>query len=389
MQNQNTEQLKEIFQSFIQLSTRNPSPFKEHPGAISAQDGYIIPPFLGELGIEVLYFLAVIEPWLRNGWKIFARRPEFYPQGTAIANPDLFCKIDEIIQQYNMIILGSGTYYHSDRVMKNLSYNYTNGHLLLKLHSYNNGYSTYANQAHQQKHIHDFYQVLHALLKPYILTDKRPFTIWDLELLAQLDDLSHEAALTKNATTNAMLPSYKPDDFTGGFGFYPPHIGVQFRNLHPNIARNSHVKVLLGAAQKACQIMNLPLLVYGPLKGTIHPPGFIHSHQLADQHSLSLLQFELRALRNCALMFSPESGFADLMGWLQVPCLVEDTVHNDFNLARMNIFQPTMRLLDSKTTLESQIFALMADKGRVGNLPSHQKGLVMNFPAGFANQFFR
>ena len=47
----------------------------------------VLPPYLGELGYEVKYHLARVEPWLRNGWKILARRPEFYPPGPRLNRP--------------------------------------------------------------------------------------------------------------------------------------------------------------------------------------------------------------------------------------------------------------------------------------------------------------
>ncbi|MEF3192078.1 MAG: hypothetical protein K6347_05985, partial [Campylobacterales bacterium] len=40
---------------------------------------WLLPPFLGEMGVEIEFFLASVEPYLRSGWKIPARRPQLYP----------------------------------------------------------------------------------------------------------------------------------------------------------------------------------------------------------------------------------------------------------------------------------------------------------------------
>jgi hypothetical protein len=48
----------------------------------------LLPPYFGEMGFEIRYHLAQVEPWLRHGWKVVTRRPAFYPQDSAIAAPE-------------------------------------------------------------------------------------------------------------------------------------------------------------------------------------------------------------------------------------------------------------------------------------------------------------
>ncbi len=62
----------------------------------------ILPPFLGEMGIEIIHFLARVEPYLRNGWRILAKRPAFYPPGTAFYDPAYFDRLNPLIAQYGL-----------------------------------------------------------------------------------------------------------------------------------------------------------------------------------------------------------------------------------------------------------------------------------------------
>ncbi|MFB2921313.1 MULTISPECIES: hypothetical protein [Aerosakkonema] len=70
----------------------------------------VLPPFGGEMGFEIRSFLGRVEPWLRNGWKIIAKRPEFYPKDTAIYDREYLQKESEIIKKYNAVRV-SNSYY--------------------------------------------------------------------------------------------------------------------------------------------------------------------------------------------------------------------------------------------------------------------------------------
>src|ERR1700743_601327 len=63
----------------------------------------VLPPYFGEMGFEIRYHLAQIEPWLRHGWETRARKPAFYPEGTAIAAPEFFAAADHILKVYGVI----------------------------------------------------------------------------------------------------------------------------------------------------------------------------------------------------------------------------------------------------------------------------------------------
>src|ERR1700744_5107709 len=71
------------------------------PGRLSGER--VLPPYFGEMGFEIRYHMAQVEPWLRHGWKIVTRRPAFYPEGTAIAVPELFAAADQILKSYGVV----------------------------------------------------------------------------------------------------------------------------------------------------------------------------------------------------------------------------------------------------------------------------------------------
>src|ERR1017187_3604442 len=60
------------------------------PEAVSAPSEWVLPPYPGEMGHEIRGFLGRVEPYLRRGWKILARRPAFSPPGAAICDEAFF-----------------------------------------------------------------------------------------------------------------------------------------------------------------------------------------------------------------------------------------------------------------------------------------------------------
>ena len=75
---------------------------------IPACEDFVLPPYPGELGIEIRYFLARVEPWLRAGWKILARRPELYPEGSAVLDDSLTAAENRLFSLYGAVRLATG-----------------------------------------------------------------------------------------------------------------------------------------------------------------------------------------------------------------------------------------------------------------------------------------
>src|ERR1700744_137648 len=71
------------------------------PGRLSGER--VLPPYFGEMGFEIRYHMAQVEPWLRHGWKTVTRKPAFYPEGTTIAAPEFFAAADRILKHYQVI----------------------------------------------------------------------------------------------------------------------------------------------------------------------------------------------------------------------------------------------------------------------------------------------
>ncbi len=71
-------------------------------------DGLILPPYPGEMGIEIRYFLGRVEPWLHAGWKILSRRPELYPAGTAIRDDALTEAENALFARFGAVRLATG-----------------------------------------------------------------------------------------------------------------------------------------------------------------------------------------------------------------------------------------------------------------------------------------
>lgn len=366
----------------IIVETRYGNSKLNFPAQIKSDSSPILPPFMGEMGLEIMGFLPTIEPWLRNGWKIYARRPEFYPPDCAIYDEGLFEKIDKLMVDYHHYPLGNGTIIKGPRVPKNANFN-LQGKKCNFLMKYNQEWQETMPTNVQ------FHRDLNDLLASYVLSPTRPYSFWDREIVAPQDDLIQYCFYGLNSASRALLPSYKPANFVNGGDVYPQHIGVQLRSYHRKINRNSNINLVLNFANQAAQLLGLPILLYGPVNGTHHPDNYQHSYEEAKAHSLPLLAWELRALRTCSLMFSPDSGWADVMAWLQIPSLVEDPIQNFHLLERLNVYQPTMRILDSHQPIKDQILSLLSGPKLVGNLPHSNHILSINKPAGFNNQYFR
>jgi len=128
------------------------------------------------------------------------------------------------------------------------------------------------------------------------------------------------------AAFGAVCPKYKPQCFNYPLFEIQPHIGVQIRNIPINPERNSDINKMLAAAKFSSNLLGYPILVYGA-NDDILPDGFQLSKDLIPDNCMQL-EGELSMLKFCKLMIAPDSGWADLMGWLQVPTLLEQQYYS-------------------------------------------------------------
>jgi len=264
-------------------------------------DGLILPPYPGEMGIEIRYFLARVEPWLRAGWRILSRRPELYPEGSAICDETLTEAEEALFARFGAVRLATGPKIvrPADRRPK------------------------YARAVLARAKAHRLQREWRQLLRPYLGSGAgRPWTRWDRDLTT----VSTAFAVHQIwRVGDALPPSYLPPAFasTSLEWAYPDHVGVQFRRLVWNDdERNSDVATVLAEAEAVARHLSLPLLVYGHADGCSLPAGHCTTASLGPER---LLSRELGYLRNCRVMMAPNSGWADLMCWLRVPVLIERT----------------------------------------------------------------
>jgi hypothetical protein len=268
---------------------------------IPACEDFVLPPYPGELGIEIRYFLARVEPWLRAGWKILARRPELYPEGSAVLDDSLTAAENRLFSLYGAVRLATGPKIVSP----------ARG-------PFNRARAVVANAKARQ-----LQQEWRQLLRPYLSNRLgRPWTCWDRDLTTVATEFIKHS-MWKHGS--ALPPSYLPPAFVSEDQecTYPEHVGVQFRAVRYNPdGRNSDVATVLAEAQAVAADISLPLLVYGDAAGCALPEGTCTTASLGEGR---LLRRELGYLRSCRLMLAPNSGWADLMCWLRIPVLIERT----------------------------------------------------------------
>ena len=144
-----------------------------------------------------------------------------------------------------------------------------------------------------------------------------------------------------------------------------PHVGVQLRTIgakrdrhNARSSRDSDVTAVLTAAWNASIKLEVPLIVYGEPSGCHIPHNCASTWSMSMETGIGLLKFELYSLKNCRLMFSPDSGWADLMAWLQVPTLLEKVI-NPGTWDGMDVFCPRIALFDENSDLSLQIDHLL------------------------------
>ena len=341
-------------------------------------DALIIPPFLGEMGCEIHFFLGAVEPWLRSGWKILARRPEFYPEGTAVHDANLFAKIDALLKEFSAIAsLNQPIISFNPHPVSNASVDF----------DFNDGFSASLTDPENLNALarrRQFEKSLKKIVGEYILHKKRPSNFWD-DYLTNLGSCYGD--LFMSVIQKPVLPSYLPPFYEKGPDICGEHIGVQLRNYSDH-SRNSDVPRVLALAQKASAILGKPVLIYGHPKGTIQPEGYLSTTAISSEHGMPLLEFELRALRTCTLMFSPLSGWADLMAWLRVPSLIEK-VTDSLIIGRLASFRPRLATLNFESDLKHQIDTLLSTETSVA-LPLSPTAMPhhLSIPSGIFNRSF-
>jgi len=314
-----------------------------HPDA----DEYaILPPYLGEFGFEVRFFLGAIEPWLRNGWTIPARRPELYPAGAAIADPEFFRQIDTLKREHGGTeVLFGLSFGASPSPWKNVAIR--DG--CVEIESPDDAF---------YRRLASIERAIRRAVKARYFHPYRSQTPWDFPLTS----VHVPWAPALSFPPNTIVPTYKPAAFVSGNPAVKPHVGVQVRHVPAKPDRDTNVERVLPLVRAAAKHLGLPIVCYGHPDGTLPVPGTPSTFDLAGK--APLLQFELGALASCKLLFAPETGIANLAGWLQVPTLLESQ-QLGYEYESLRPFNPRIDVIDYGAGIEGQVDRLLADKVRV------------------------
>jgi hypothetical protein len=316
-------------------------PLEKHPFAIEKK--LIQHPYLGEMGLEVRGFLGPIEPWLRSGWIIPARRPALYPGTSAFSDPAYFERVNAIKAIYGLReMVGRLESIRQSEIdvtpeLADDKFRLTVSSMV----STDLGLTLMARR-----------DLRHAFYQRYGHDDLIP-TRWHFALSSQSysDDDFEETA------RSVIAPSYLPSAFENPSFEFPKHIGIQLRNVPYNPDRNSNPERMARLASQASAIMGLPVLVYG--KGEDFAlPGTPRTIDLIPA-GMEQMHAELGLLKNCALMIAPDSGWADLMGWLRVPTILEQLFF-PWGFEGLRPFSPRITLAD-ENNLRASIEAVTAE----------------------------
>ena len=312
----------------------------------------VLPPYLGEMGYEIKFHLARVEPWLRNGWKILARRPEFYPPGAAIESPDFFTACDAILKNHTIVSAGAGIYAPSAELPK------------IKIETGLQGEGLGVNlelleMARSQREAVVEIQ-LRQLFLEWLDYDGRPLTDYDRNVLAFSETCVAESDIRR---AESLRPGYLPEAFENPPEPAPAHVGLQIRAFKGPIARdrNSDPAWMCETAKAIGAHLNLPVIAYGHPGGCIIPSD-MHTTWREDVGDRGHLARELGFLKSCRLMLGPDSGWSDLMAWLGVPVLLEKLPNPIVFESMRDTFQPRIALVDRSAPLGPQIDALLASR---------------------------
>lgn len=315
------------------------TPTAEPPYVASNSHPKILPPFGGEMGTEIRSFLGRVEPWLRNGWQVMARRPEFYPPGTAFADPAYFARESALLQRYGCVRICYG-YHFPEGSQQKLNIE-PSGAIEVELKGIQKKLQLALGEVRDLALGAMFEKELRQLFAPYLLRPDRPPSVWDPTLLSVINFFDYT---TFSDVTDVIVPSYKPQAFVEPTHTWPAHIGVQLRaRKQVDPQRDSQPDRILALANQVSRQFQLPILIYGHPDGTYLPPGYSHT---ADQGIPGLLTRELGYLRSCQIMFAPDSGWAELMAWLQVPTLLEG-MSGSHTFHWLKPFAPRMDLIQA------------------------------------------
>lgn len=309
----------------------------------------VLPPYLGEMGLEIRFHLARIEPWLRNGWRIVARHPELYPPGSTVPAPEYFARCDEILKKLGIVPSFAGIHIppmEFGQVSIDQTISGGRGNVGLKL----SDVAKVASQALAEIE-------LRKLFLEWFDYKGRPLTDYDRDTLG----FSPTAVGTlEYRLASALRPSYLPAPFLDPPEPMRPHVGVQMRAVKSHIPqpRNSNPAYMIRTAQAIGEHLGLPVLAYG------HPEG-CHIPEELDRTwgkgpPESHFARELGFLASCKLMLAPDSGWADLMAWLGVPTLLERLVVPTAYESLRHAFAPRLAVIDRDARLAPQIDALLS-----------------------------
>lgn len=318
-----------------------------------ADEYAILPPYLGEFGFEVRYFLGAIEPWLRNGWMIPARRPELYPPRSAFSDADFFGHIDRLKQRFSCT-----------EVLFNLSLATASSKPWRAMTATVVGETSAVTIDSPDEAFYRRIAVIERTIRRYVKTryfhPHRLQTAWDYPLTAVHVPWAPSLAFP----VNSVVPTYKPAGFSVDLSSVVPHVGVQLRNIAMKVERNSDAGRLLPLVRVAAAHLRLPIICYGHPEGTLAIAGIPSTFEQAG--SMPLLEFELGSLAKCRLLFAPESGIANLAGWLQVPTLLEGQ-QLGYEYECLRPFNPRIDVIDYSAGIEGQVDRLIADEVRLPN----------------------
>jgi hypothetical protein len=315
-------------------------PLEKHRYALEKRR--ILHPFLGEMGLEIRGFLGSIEPWLRNGWVIPARRTALYRPLTAFEDPPYFERINAIKSAYGLReITGRLDKIIGPRIAASTAMDETTFQLIMSADIANDLQQALAARR----------ELRHAFFERYGHDQLLP-TRWHTKLSSQChgDDDFEECARW------AVVPNYLPPYFENPPFEFPRHVGIQLRNVPQNPQRNSDPERMGRLAAEASAILDLPIILYGQGED-FSLPDVQRTVDLIPAGTAQL-SAELVFLKHCALMISPDSGWTDLMGWLRVPTLLE-RIYFPWGFEGLRPFSPRITLAN-EADLRASIETVLA-----------------------------
>ena len=331
----------------------------------------VLPPYLGEMGYEVRLHLARVEPWLRNGWKIVARRPEFYPPGSAITSPEFFNACDAILAAHKAVgSFGSiyiGPYEHGVVDVKP-QFKEAFGEMVVSLSDIDKVFRQALVEIELRK-----------LFLDWLDHDGRPLTDYDRDTLSFQNG---SQGVTEYRLAESLRPSYRPAAFEEPPEPMAPHVGFQVRKVANGFIqqRNSDLDWMSETAAAIGEHLGLPVLAYGHQDGCVIPEGgrvTWDPARGADGH----LARELGYLKSCRVMLAPDSGWTDLMAWLGVPVLLEMLVVPSVFDGLRDTFEPRIALVDRERPVGPQIDDLLAASFSLPGRDHRKTGLAKaSFP---------